>query len=256
MKKPFSNWALLKEGFTIFSKNWERLVLMLLITILISLGFQVIFYVIEYPYFLHASSGKVVGQMPLYCNLLVAFFSVLNYLLSIWIAYNCQKIYLKIVDGGRFEVIDLFKKIDLNSFKWFIVNLLYSLYFVIPAGVTFFAIFSVYMSGASFGILTLALLLSLCLVGFSLQLAVKYVFASTLVLDKGVKIVEAFSISANMTKNNKLNIFKFYLLGLVLLVLSVLVGLICFVVGVIPTLLIFSLTFSLASALLYRKFAL
>lgn len=145
---------------------------------------------------------------------------IVSMFISIWLGYNTIKVMIKMIDGVKPKVSELFKFDSAAIAKYFLAIIAYVL--VTIAGFILLIIPGIYF-------------------------AIRYMFVPYLVADKGLGIEQAFKKSSEMTKGK-----KWYLIGAHLVMLGVIiVGLIALIVGVIPAYIL--VTF--AGLYIYRKLA-
>ena len=194
-------------GWDRTKKFWATMILIGVITMLVSFVFGAI--------------GGYLGEMG-GMGEFVSFFIVLaSYAVSFWLSYNTVKMILKMTDGHKVDIKELFYFDDMSANKvgmYFLANLAYGL--VVLVGLVLLIIPGIY-----FG--------------------VKYMFVPYLVLDKDMGIADAFKKSADMTDGKiwKLIGVSFLSFGIVI------VGLIALLIGIIPAIIL--ITF--ASTFIYRK---
>lgn len=160
--------------------------------------FLIIFVVGNLPNWLGSNN---VGIAMISSLLSIAFFVV-----SIWLNYNNTKTYLRVVRNQKIQLNDLFEWGQGDYIK----------------RVLFF-----FLTSLLFGVAVFVGLIFLILPG--IYLAIKWIFAPYLVLDKQMKIGDAFTTSWNMTRGQE---WKILILGLVWIVAGI-AGIITLGVGFI-----------------------
>ncbi|MEI8143008.1 MAG: hypothetical protein WCG48_00085 [Candidatus Berkelbacteria bacterium] len=156
-----------------------------------------------------------------YANLYTALAVAIGFIFlvaSVILEMGFVKVLLAIVDGKKVKITDLFVHYK-NFFSYFIVNVLYLL--IVTAGLLFLIVPGVYW-------------------------AIKYRFAPFLVIDQGMKPVEALHMSGEMTRGFKWDLLGFAMVKAVVIFL----GLCVFGIGVFPAIIVASI----ANAVVYRDF--
>ena len=194
-------------GWDRTKKFWATMILIGIVTVLVSVLFG----------FLSGIMGAA-GDLGVSLSMIIV---LASYVISFWLSYNTVKMILKMTDGHKVDIKELFYFDDMSANKvgmYFLANLAYGL--VVLVGLVLLIIPGIY-----FG--------------------VKYMFVPYLVLDKDMGIADAFKKSADMTDGKiwKLIGVSFLSFGIVI------VGLIALLVGVIPAIIL--ITF--ASTFIYRK---
>ena len=196
-------------GWDRTKKFWATMILIGVITMLVS--------------FVFGAVGGYLGEMRGVGEFISFFIILASYVISFWLSYNSVKMILRMTDGHKVDIKELFYFGDKSANKiwnYFLANIAYVL--VILVGLVLLIIPGIYF-------------------------AFKYMFVPYLVLDKDMGIQDAFKKSADMTDGK---IWK--LIGVSFLSFGIIVvGLIALLVGVIPAIIL--ITF--ASAFIYRKIA-
>lgn len=221
MNNTFSIKTALKFGLVRTKEFWATMLGIGFITIIISAIPQLLA-------FLLGAKTNQYGQLDLTSLSGVAsltYWSIYFIILfiSIVLGYNSVKMMLKMTDGHKVEMTELFAFDSAtlkNAWKYFLATLAY-------------------------GLIVLIGLILLVLPG--LYFAAKYAFVPYLVLDKALSIKEAFTKSAEMTLNKKWYLALMYFMSM----LVVMAGFIALLVGVIPAIMIISFAFFYV----YRKLA-
>mgnify|MGYP007088253054 CR=1 FL=1 len=153
-------------------------------------------------------------------------FRLLYFFVSFVIAYNIVRIYLKISHGHNFSFSDVVSMPTKNTWTYLVVSIL-------------------------FGILVVIGFILLIIPGIYFLL--RYHFAPTLVVDKGMGVMEAFRKSSEMTLNRKWQLLGIYLTMFFVCIGILILGLICLLIGVIPALFIVSWLGTFIMLDLYKK---
>ena len=194
-------------GWDRTKKFWATMILIGVITMLVS--------------FVFGAVGGYLGEVGGMGEFVSFFIILASYVISFWLSYNSLKMILKMTDGHKVDIKELFyfgEKSANKIWNYFLANIAYVL--VILVGLVLLIIPGIYF-------------------------AFKYMFVPYLVLDKDMGIQDAFKKSADMTDKK---IWK--LIGVSFLSFGIIVvGLIALLVGVIPAIIL--ITF--ASAFIYRK---
>jgi uncharacterized membrane protein len=218
----------LNTSWELFKANWKKLVLAVIVSFIVSLAFNAATYALEYPYMVYDTVDQMrkAANVPAMISLIILLISMVGFLVDIYLRYNMQKIFLNVSQHKPINVEDLFKSVDMNLFWWAVASVLYTIVVVIGF---------------------------ICLIVPGIYLAIKYSFVPLLVLDKHMKIGEAFETSSRMTMGVKWDLFTFMLALMGLGIVSLIVGLICLLVGVIPAMIVFGLVAQISYFVLYRK---
>jgi len=225
-----------KEAFGyawgVIKKEWGFLLLLSFVTFMISLPFGILDSVWQGLLTDMLGEGETFFDILNYISTQelawYAFFRTLFFILTLILAYNTQKIYLNILHGKSGEVKDLFKFPTSNIFRYYGAIIVYIV--MIVAG-----------------------LIALIVPGF--YFLFKYLFTSTLVIDKNMGILEAARKSAKMMEGNKWKMAEFTVMMVVTMIGIIIAGLICLLIGVIPAFFIVSWTCTFANLHVYKKLA-
>jgi hypothetical protein len=156
----------------------------------------------------------------------LAFF-LLYVVVSITLSYNATLLYIDISRGVEPELGKLFSFPSENTFRYFVGSLVYG--FVVGVGLVLLILPGVYF-------------------------ALKFIFVPTLIADKEVSILKAFSMSGEMLEGEMWQMFAFQLVLLLLLLAICVVGLLFFLVGVIPAIFVVCYMYTFTHLHLYNKF--
>lgn len=148
---------------------------------------------------------------------LTAIIPLISMVINMVISVGWMKMLLKMTGGDSAELADLWSHTD-QIIPYAVGSFVVSL--IVGIGMIFFVIPGIYF-------------------------ALKYIFVPYLIVDKKLKVGEAFAASAKMTKGIK---WQLLVMGLAVLVLNI-VGLLAFIVGIIIT----SMVTSLAYVKLYQQ---
>jgi uncharacterized membrane protein len=217
----------INHGWELFKKDWDTFFVLMLATGVVTWAISGAIFAMQYGYSIVDETGKTIGtNMPWELSIVVGLLYVISYYFSIIFAYNTQKIYLEAVDGKEIHVKEAFNKPTVNTLMWIGTGILYGL-------VVFLGFILLIVPG--------------------IYLALRYQYAAILVLDKGMRIKDAFATSAKMTDGIKWNLIGYGLSWAGLIIVAVIVGLICLIIGVIPAIFAVSVTMQLSSTYLYKK---
>lgn len=228
--KSFSIGEVLRSSWEVFKKNWQGLYVVFLVLVLLSFV----------PAFL---SSTLVKNAPA-ASILV---SLLSWILSLVTALGMVKVALKVVDGEKAEVADLFyavKKLSLVG-KYFLTSIIFGLVFfgaVVPIGLLV-GVVTYLARGAD--LRALWAVLAVVALPLFVYVSVRLQFWVYVLVDKELWGVDALKSAWGMTKGMALNLILF---AIVLFLLN-LAGLLLFVVGLLVTVPVSVL----AMATVYRK---
>lgn len=198
----FSKSALIKEAWEMFKKNLNSFMLLI--------GVYLVYYVAQY------ASNMIFQDSG------IAFIVSLVFLVvSLVIQLGAYNFVLKIVDGKKAQLVDLYSYPDMvmKIVRNIVAGIIVA--FAVGLGFILFIIPGIY-------------------------LLVRLMFFTYYIVDKNAGIMESIQMSWNLTKGSVVNLF---LLGVIFLFINFL-GALVFGIGLAVTL---PLTF-LATALLYRKY--
>ena len=228
--KSFSISEVLKSSWEVFKKNWQGLYVVFLVLALLSFV----------PAFL---SSALVKSAPA-ASILV---SLLSWVLSLVTALGMVKVALKVVDGEKAEVADLFyavKKLSLVG-KYFLTSVVFGLVFlgaVLPIGLLV-GVVTYLAKGAD--LRALWAVLAVVALPLFVYVSVRLQFWVYVLVDKELWGLDVLKSAWGMTKGMVLNLILF---ALVVLLLNV-VGAFLFVLGLLITIPISML----AMATVFRK---
>lgn len=191
-------------------------------------------------------------------------FSVIMFAWSIIIGFNLFKASFRIFDGHKFQFSEMFaipneSKSIQHIGRYLAVIVLFTLIVLSPMLFTGLAAFVIYLQGLHTVIIGSAVGISLIVTAIlasfvaSFYLAIRYSFASYLVVDKNLTIREAFLDASKMTENIKWKLIGLGLVQVALFLGIIVAGLICLLVGVIPAYFIAVSWIMFSSIFLMRK---
>lgn len=207
--KKFTIENALRFGWMQTKQNWATVALMYIIAMAVSVVFSGLIAVTMRG----GDAGTIVSGL----------IQLISYVVSFWISYNIYKMLLKLVDGKKVKVLDVFhfeNETTRKVLNYFLANVAYGL--VVLVGLVLLVVPGIYF-------------------------AVKYLFVPYLVLDKEMSVSEAFKKSSDITMGQKWGLVLYSLASFAVIVL----GLIALVVGVIPAAMV--VTFGMLY--IYRKLA-
>ncbi len=167
-----------------------------------NLGIAVILYAIYLGVLMAISLLQAGVEHMLGKGLLSYNIMIVSYLLSFLLIVGMIKIFLNLYDGKKVEIIELFTNFD-QYFNYLACYLLVAL--IVLGGLILFIVPGIIW-------------------------ALKYQFATYLVIDKKMKPLEAIKKSARLTYGHKMNLFLFVFVALGITI----IGFLCCCVGLIP----------------------
>lgn len=219
-------------GWGVVKKHWGFLLLLMVLTFFITWPFSIFDNLWTDSWTDMAGPGASMWDGLSYVStqeiLWYVFYKFLTIVLSITLAYNTQKLYLKILHGQDVSARELFKFPTMNTLKYYVTMFIYVL--MVMVGLIAFIIPGIYFY-------------------------FKYFYATLLVLDKDLSIIEAGKRSAKMMEGNKWKMAEFLIMILVTSIGIILLGLICLLVGVVPAILIAAWIATFANLHVYKKLA-
>ncbi len=239
----------LKEGWDKFSKNWSKLLVLFLTWALATLPFTILGEVwkmrlYEAQTVLNEVGTDMIEQVWVAGASETVLYVLFVFLTTLWgiiVGFNLYKSYFKIFDtknDGQQDSTNIFNLKDVlvlpnsengNTKKICNYLLVYLAYCAaIFVGFVLFIIPGIYI-------------------------AVRYGQVLNLVVDKNMKVSDAFTMSSKMTEGIKWKLLGFGLVQGFLMLCLVLAGLICLIVGVFPAIFIAVGWSAMSGIFLYRK---
>lgn len=215
-----------KAAWEIIKLNWKALLAVIAFAFLIQLPF--VFLDIFWDYRMGDVYESMFKNFTTQEMFFYWFFSALSMVVSMVVSYNLFKIYISISKGISFNYKDVFNMPTKNTFNYLIAQIL-------------------------FGILVFVGLLLLVVPG--LYFYFKYAFASTLVVDKDMGVLDAFNKSSEITDGHKWTLFGIAVTTFFAGIGILLLGLICLIIGIIPALFIVTWLAIFIQLDLYKKLA-
>jgi len=202
-------------------------------------GFMILAYgVIMVTVLLQSNIEQVIGPGVISFNI-----AIISYLLLFLLIIGLMKILLKLYDGNKTELADLFNNYE-QYFNFIICFLLVS-FLTIGIPIIFISgIVMAFQYQSLFGtlIMTIGLVFSAIL---GIVFGLRYQFATYLVIDKNMKPLEAMKKSGKITYGHKMNLLLFWFVSLGMIIL----GLLCCCIGILPA----RILLSFAYIHIYRK---
>lgn len=212
MTKKFTIKEAFTHGFDKMKKYWTIVLGAGVLSVAISMLFEIVNNIL---------TGDRYSEPSILAVLLSLIVSLISAAVSVLTAYNIMKMLFKMNDGIKPKVMDIFHYDEKDLKKmvyWFLASLLYSV--IVLAGLILFIVPGIYF-------------------------AIKYGFASYLMIDKNMGVSAAFKESSKMTKGQMWHLIGF---GLVCF-FAFIVGLLLLVIGMIPVYIIVMF----ANVYVYRK---
>lgn len=211
-------------GWETVKKHWTFLLFVLFLSFLAGLPFGILDS--AWNESLYAYSDFLPNFLNMKEAVFYFLFQVIYWVVSLTLGYNLQKIYLNVLHDKKLEAKDLFKLPTLNTIKYYVTVFVYGLMVIV--GLIAFIVPGVYFF-------------------------FKYFYASLLVLDKDMGIIEAGKRSAEITQGYKWKLAEFLLMLIVTFIAIIITGLICLIIGVIPALFIATWIATFSNLHVYRK---
>lgn len=134
-------------------------------------------------------------------------FEIVVWSISVTLLYNTTRIYLHLLHGKKTVASDLFNLPNKKTIEFFVTNVIYFL--LVFCGLVLFIVPGIYF-------------------------ALKYYFATTIVVDKNVSILQAGAKSAELMQGEKWQMFAYLLILVLCCFFICIIGFMFLVVGVIP----------------------
>lgn len=203
-------------GWEIIKKHWLFLLQISIVSFLVTLPLSIVD-----TFWNETSYFKTLPEIFLYIV-----FVIFYWVLSLTLMYNTFKINLDILHERSLNFKDLFSYPTETTIRYFAASFIYGV--LVFAGLICFIIPGIYF-------------------------AIKYMFTTTLIVDKGMPVFKAAEKSAEMVKGEMWQIFAFELVLLLSFLAMIIIGLLCLLVGVIPAAFIAGWIATFANLYIYRK---
>jgi len=244
-------------GWEVVKKHWKFLLLATLISFLVTLPLSIIDSLWTGSWRELELAGYT-DFRPAAEMLSYAIFMVLVYVVAFTLSFNMKKIYLNVLHGHKLNLEDVYKLPSVETLRYTVASFAYGLMLFVVFGLAVISVVVSYLAMLAFDIplpLVIAFAVVACalLIAFGIYLAIRYMFMTTLVIDKKMGIFEAGRESTKMTHGHGWDLLQFIFMVGVVYIAILIVGLICFIIGIIPAVFIGSWIATFSSLYVYRK---
>jgi hypothetical protein len=244
-------------GWEVVKKHWKFLLLATFITFLVTLPFSILDSLWTGSWRDLEESGYV-NFRPAAEMFSYAVFMILIYIVSFTLSFNMKKIYLNILHGHKLNLEDVYKLPSIETFRYTVAVFAYGIMLLVAFGLAALSALVSYLAMIAFDIplplvVAFAIVASALFIVFGIYLAIRYMFMTTLVIDKKMGIFEAGRESTRMTEGHGWDLLQFLFMVAVVYISILIVGLLCFIIGVIPAIFIASWIGTFSLLYVYRK---